>query len=171
MPVYVERVSIPELINDVGQQVEQMVTAKNLTFSAEVSSTCPTVDTDKTKLKQILLNLLSNAAKFTNRGGVRVTVNSTRDSIVFEVVDTGVGIKPEEIELIWEDFRQLDQSRTRSYGGTGLGLSITRRLTQQLGGEIDVRSVFGQGTAFSVRLPRVIHSFATGNTADAAKAI
>jgi PAS domain S-box-containing protein len=171
MPVYVERVSIPELINDVGQQVEQMVTAKNLTFSAEVSPTCPTVDTDKTKLKQILLNLLSNAAKFTNRGGVRVTVNSTRDSIVFEVVDTGVGIKPEEIELIWEDFRQLDQSRTRSYGGTGLGLSITRRLTQQLGGEIDVRSVFGQGTAFSVRLPRVIHSFATGNTADAAKAI
>jgi PAS domain S-box-containing protein len=171
MPVYVERVSIPELINDVGQQVEQMVTAKNLTFSAEVSSTCPTVDTDKTKLKQILLNLLSNAAKFTNRGGVRVTVNSTRDSIVFEVVDTGVGIKPDEIELIWEDFRQLDQSRTRSYGGTGLGLSITRRLTQQLGGEIDVRSVFGQGTTFSVRLPRVIHSFATGNTADAATAI
>jgi PAS domain S-box-containing protein len=170
MPVYVERVSVPELINDVGQQVEQMVTAKNLTFSADVSPTCPTVDTDKTKLKQILLNLLSNAAKFTNRGGVRVTVNCTRDSIVIEVIDTGVGIKPEEIELIWEDFRQLDQSRTRSYGGTGLGLSITRRLTQQLGGEIDVRSVFGEGTTFSVRLPRVIHSFATGSTADAATA-
>jgi PAS domain S-box-containing protein len=170
MPVYVERVSIPELINDVGQQVEQMVTAKNLTFSAEVSPTCPTVDTDKTKLKQILLNLLSNAAKFTNRGGVRVSVNCARESIVFDVVDTGVGIKPEEIELIWEDFRQLDQSRTRSYGGTGLGLSITRRLTQQLGGEIDVRSVFGQGTTFSVRLPRVIHSFAVGSTADAATA-
>ena len=170
MPVYVERVSIPELVNDVGQQVEQMVTAKNLIFSAEVSPTCPTVDTDKTKLKQILLNLLSNAAKFTNRGSVRVTVNCTRDSIVFEVIDTGVGIKPEEIAVIWEDFRQLDQSRTRSYGGTGLGLSITRRLTQQLGGEIDVRSVFGEGTTFSVRLPRVIHSFATGTTADAATA-
>ena len=161
MPVYVERVSIPELINDVAQQVEQMVAAKNLTFSAEVSSECPTVDTDKTKVKQILLNLLSNAAKFTNRGSVRITVACTRDSIVLDVIDTGVGIKPEEINLIWEDFRQLDQSRTRSYGGTGLGLSITRRLTQQLGGQITVYSVFGEGTTFSVRLPRVVHSFAS----------
>ncbi|MGE5101034.1 MAG: PAS domain-containing sensor histidine kinase [Deltaproteobacteria bacterium] len=166
MPVYVERVSIPELINDVAQQVEQLMSAKNLEFSADVSPACPTVDTDKTKVKQILLNLLSNAAKFTNRGSVRVTVTCTRDSIVVEVSDTGVGIKPEEINLIWEDFRQLDQSRTRSYGGTGLGLSITRRLTQQLGGEITVRSVFGEGTTFSVRLPRVIRSFA-GSAADA----
>jgi len=157
MPVYVERVSIPELINEVAQQVEQMVAAKNLTFSADVSPACPTVDTDKTKVKQILLNLLSNAAKFTNRGSVRVTVNCTRDAIVLDVIDTGVGIKPEEINLIWEDFRQLDQSRTRSYGGTGLGLSITRRLTQQLGGQITVHSVFGEGTTFSVRLPRVVH--------------
>ena len=70
-----------------------------------------------------------------------------------EVTDTGVGIKPDEMEAIWEDFRQLDQSRTRSYGGTGLGLSITRRLTQQLGGEIAVQSVFGEGTSFVVRLP------------------
>jgi PAS domain S-box-containing protein len=171
MPVYVERVSIPELINDVAQQVEQLVTAKSLSFSSEVSPDCPTVDTDKTKVKQILLNLLSNAAKFTNRGSIRITANCTRDAIVLEVIDTGVGIKPEEINLIWEDFRQLDQSRTRSYGGTGLGLSITRRLTQQLGGEIDVRSVFGEGTTFSVRLPRVIHSFAAVSPADAATAI
>jgi PAS domain S-box-containing protein len=158
MPVSIERVAIPELINEVAQQVEQMVTAKNLAFSAEVSPTCPFVDTDKTKVKQILLNLLSNAAKFTNRGSVRIAASCTTDSLVLEVSDTGVGIKPEEIHLIWEDFRQLDQSRTRSYGGTGLGLSITRRLTQQLGGEIAVHSVFGEGTTFSVRLPRAIPS-------------
>jgi PAS domain S-box-containing protein len=158
MPVSIERVAIPELINEVAQQVEQMVTAKNLAFSAEVSPTCPFVDTDKTKVKQILLNLLSNAAKFTNRGSVRIAASCTTDSLVLEVSDTGVGIKPDEIHLIWEDFRQLDQSRTRSYGGTGLGLSITRRLTQQLGGEIAVHSVFGEGTTFSVRLPRAIPS-------------
>jgi signal transduction histidine kinase len=142
-----------------------MVTAKNLEFSVDVSPTCPTVDTDKTKVKQILLNLLSNAAKFTNRGSVRVAVSCTPDSILLDVSDTGVGIKPEEIHLIWEDFRQLDQSRTRSYGGTGLGLSITRRLTQQLGGEIAVHSVFGEGTTFSVRLPRATPSFAVSTDA------
>jgi signal transduction histidine kinase len=75
------------------------------------------------------------------------------DSVKLEVIDSGVGIKPEEIDAIWEDFRQLDQSRTRSHGGTGLGLSITKRLTQQLGGEVAVRSVFGEGTTFTVRLP------------------
>jgi signal transduction histidine kinase len=76
--------------------------------------------------------------------------------VVLEVTDTGVGIKPEEIETIWEDFRQLDQSRTRSVGGTGLGLSITRRLTQQLGGHVSVHSVFGDGTTFTVRLPLTV---------------
>ncbi len=72
------------------------------------------------------------------------------------VADTGVGIAPDEIDAIWEDFRQLDQSRTRSYGGTGLGLSITRRLTQQLGGHVRVESTLGVGTTFIVRLPLAI---------------
>ena len=153
MPVYVERVSLPELINEVAQQVEPMVSSKHLTFTTHVRSDTPQIDTDKTKVKQILLNLLSNAVKFTNRGSVSVSVALVPDAVLLEVSDTGVGIKPEEIEAIWEDFRQLDQSRTRSFGGTGLGLSITRRLTQQLGGEVDVRSVFGEGTTFSVKLP------------------
>ena len=94
-------------------------------------------ETDKTKVKQILLNLLSNAVKFTNRGSVTLTADCDGDVVRLEVIDTGVGIKPDEIDAIWEDFRQLDQSRTRSHGGTGLGLSITRRLTQQLGGEVE----------------------------------
>jgi signal transduction histidine kinase len=84
---------------------------------------------------------------------VNIAVTCASDAVTLDVTDTGVGIKPEEIDTIWEDFRQLDQSRTRSYGGTGLGLSITRRLTQQLGGTIGVRSVFSEGTTFSVRLP------------------
>jgi signal transduction histidine kinase len=153
MPVYVERVSLPELVQEVSQQVEPMVASKKLTYETHVDSKCPELETDKTKVKQILLNLLSNAVKFTNRGGVRVSVNCVDESVLLEVTDTGVGIKPDEIDAIWEDFRQLDQSRTRSFGGTGLGLSITRRLSQQLGGQVSVHSVFGEGTTFTVRLP------------------
>ena len=93
--------------------------------------------------------------KFTNRGSVNLIVRRDGDFILLEVHDTGVGIKTEEMDAIWEDFRQLDQSRTRSYGGTGLGLSITRRLTQQLNGTVDVVSEFGVGTTFFVRLPIV----------------
>jgi PAS domain S-box-containing protein len=158
MPVYAERVSLPELVSEVSQQVEPMVESRHLEYAAEIAANCPEIETDKTKVKQILLNLLSNAVKFTNQGSVRLRVDCVGDGIVLEVADTGVGIKPEEIDAIWEDFRQLDQSRTRSFGGTGLGLSITRRLTQQLGGEIKLESVFGQGTTFTVRLPLRIQS-------------
>ena len=154
MPVHVEEVALVELIEEVSQQVEPMVAARKLAYDKVVNANCPMVETDKTKVKQILLNLLSNAVKFTNQGFVRLSADCDADSIVLAVSDSGVGIKPEEIEAIWEDFRQLDQSRTRSFGGTGLGLSITRRLTHQLGGEIAVDSVFGEGTTFRVRLPR-----------------
>jgi len=153
MPVHIERVRLPELIREVAEQVEPMISMRDLGFSAIVAPDCPVVETDKTKIKQILLNLLSNAVKFTNRGSVNLGVRPDGDSIVLEVQDTGVGIKAEEMEAIWEDFRQLDQSRTRSFGGTGLGLGITRRLTQQLNGTVNVTSEFGVGTVFTVRLP------------------
>jgi PAS domain S-box-containing protein len=153
MPVNIEPVFMPELVDEVSQQVEPMVANRNIEFLREIDPSCPPIESDKTKVKQILLNLLSNAVKFTNRGTVRLSVRCIGESVLLEVSDTGVGIKAEEIDAIWEDFRQLDQSRTRSYGGTGLGLSITRRLTEQLGGEIDVESQFGHGTTFSVRLP------------------
>jgi signal transduction histidine kinase len=153
MPINIESVTIREIFLEVSQQIAPMISSKNLTFSSEISPDCPTIETDKTKVKQILLNLVSNAVKFTNRGEVRVTAQCGGRAVLLEVHDTGVGIKQEEIEAIWEDFRQLDQSRTREFGGTGLGLSITRRLTQQLGGQVTVSSEFGEGTTFSVRLP------------------
>jgi PAS domain S-box-containing protein len=154
MPVHVELVHLPDLIREVREQIEPMVNSRDLKFLATVASDCPPIETDKTKVKQILLNLLSNALKFTNRGSVQVAARCEGDELVLlEVRDTGVGIKPEEMDAIWEDFRQLDQSTTRSYGGTGLGLSISRRLTHQLGGYVSVESEFGVGTTFSVRLP------------------
>jgi len=153
MPLNIEPVTLREVIQEVSMQVEPMVTTRKLDFTRHIDPTCPLFETDKTKVKQILLNLLSNAVKFTNKGSITLTAVCAGDSVQLDVTDTGVGIKPEEIDAIWEDFRQLDQSRTRSHGGTGLGLSITRRLTQQLGGEISVQSVFGEGTTFTVRLP------------------
>jgi len=154
MPVHVERVALPDLIREVTEQVEPMVTSRDLLFTAVVDSNCPAIETDKTKVKQILLNLLSNAVKFTNRGSVQLAARCEgTGTVLLEVRDTGVGIKPGEMDAIWEDFRQLDQSTTRSYGGTGLGLSITRKLTHQLGGYVSVESEFGVGTTFSVRLP------------------
>jgi PAS domain S-box-containing protein len=153
MPVNLERVSLGELVDEVAQQIEPMVASKSLTFTRSVDLAAPEVETDKTKVKQILLNLLSNAVKFTNRGVVDLWVSRDGDGMMLRVRDSGVGIRPDEIDAIWEDFRQLDQSRTRSYGGTGLGLSITRRLTQQLGGTIAVESTFGVGTTFVVKLP------------------
>jgi signal transduction histidine kinase len=156
MPMRVESVALRELIQEVSMQIEPLASARKLEFTRRYDEGCPVFQTDKTKVKQILLNLLSNAIKFTNRGSVVLTATHDGEQLILVVSDTGVGIKPEEMDAIWEDFRQLDQSRTRSHGGTGLGLSITRRITQQLGGAITVSSGFGEGTTFRVTLPMLI---------------
>ena len=113
------------------------------------------LSTDRQKVKQILLNLLSNALKFTHDGSV--TVSARRDpvdkTVTLAVADTGIGIAFADQQKIFEDFRQLDNSPTRAYGGTGLGLSICRRLAQMLGGRIAVQSQVGKGSTFTLTLP------------------
>jgi signal transduction histidine kinase len=106
-------------------------------------------------VKQILLNLLSNALKFTHQGSVTITARRRPNERVVElsVSDTGIGIAPPDQERIFEDFRQLDNSPTRPYGGTGLGLSICRRLAQMLGGTIRLQSQVGAGSTFTLALP------------------
>jgi signal transduction histidine kinase len=104
-------------------------------------------------VKQIVLNLLSNAVKFTNRGHVSFVASTVGGELVVQVSDSGIGIKPQNLDVIFEEFRQVDQSRTREYGGTGLGLSITRKLVSLLGGDLSVESEYGRGTTFVVKLP------------------
>ena len=115
---------------------------------------------DETKVKQILFNLLSNAAKFTTDGvitlGVERVVEGERDDIVFTVNDTGIGFRPDQIDKLFQDFYQADMSTTRKYGGTGLGLAIVHRFCRLMGGEIGVTSEPGIGSTFRVRLPRVL---------------
>jgi PAS domain S-box-containing protein len=153
MPLHLEEVSLRIVTLEVTQQIEPMVRKKQLDFVIDVSPDCPNIYSDRTKIKQVLLNLLSNAVKFTNQGRVVVEARRAPDGVCIDVIDTGIGIRQLDLQAIWEDFRQVDQSRTREFGGTGLGLSITRKLLERLGGSVTVRSEYGNGSRFSVYLP------------------
>jgi PAS domain S-box-containing protein len=155
MPLHLEEVELRDVISEVSQQIEPMLRKKQLEFIVDISTDCPALYTDRTKVRQVLLNLLSNAVKFTNRGRVSVIARCAQsdDGVQIDVVDSGIGIQDRDLQAIWEDFRQVDQSRTREYGGTGLGLSITRKLLDRLGGKANVRSTYGEGSVFSVTLP------------------
>jgi PAS domain S-box-containing protein len=156
MPLTYERVDPRIVIAEIHQQVEPMVQKRGLTFSSSVSEQCREIETDRQKFKQILLNLISNAIKFTPRGGITVTVGIEQgNELRVDVTDTGIGIKGTDLEMIWEDFRQVDQSMTREVGGTGLGLSIVRKLLDRLGGRASVVSTYGAGTTFTLVFPLV----------------
>ena len=152
-PVRLEASELRPLLVEVAAQMEPLVKRKSLDFMVSIEKHIPVVVTDPTKVKQILLNLLSNAVKFTNRGHVSFGAFTSDQDLVVRVSDSGIGIKPQNLDVIFEEFRQVDQSRTREYGGTGLGLSITRKLVSLLGGELSVESEYGHGTTFVVKLP------------------
>ena len=154
MPLHLDDVALGEIMTEISQQIEPMVKKKQLTLSVDLPSKDLKLHTDRTKVKQILLNLLSNAVKFTHHGGIWVTVSRDEEDLRFDVRDTGIGIREVDLESIWEDFRQVDQSRTREFGGTGLGLSITRKLVDALGGHVFAESVYGKGSTFTVILPQ-----------------
>ena len=158
MPLHVEPVFLAEIISEVSESVQPMLRGSDLRFDVHVAPDLAPINSDRTKLKQVMLNLLSNAIKFTQEGGVTVTVRGLPDGagVRIEVADTGIGITPENLEAIFEDFRQIDQSHTREFGGTGLGLSITRKLLTLLGGVVQVESTYGAGTRFIIDLPSVV---------------
>jgi PAS domain S-box-containing protein len=175
MPLNVEVVQIPVVIEELSQTIRAMVERKGLKYDAKVGNDLPPIRTDRTKFKQVLLNLLSNAIKFTHDGTVRVgaTRVGTDKRVRIVVEDTGIGIKPEHVVAIFDDFRQLDQSHTREFGGTGLGLSITKKLLSLLGGTIRVESEYGEGSRFIVELPSLGSGAAggTGASEESGKAV
>ena len=154
MPLQMSRFRIPELVSEVKAELEPIILRSKLSLTLNLSRDLPPLLSDRQKVKQILLNLLSNALKFTHHGGVTVSARAEkRDRTVqLSVTDTGIGIAPADQDKIFEDFRQLDNSPTRAYGGTGLGLSICRRLAQMLDGRISVQSQMGRGSTFSLTL-------------------
>jgi signal transduction histidine kinase/CheY-like chemotaxis protein/CHASE3 domain sensor protein len=150
-----EPVSLQRLAADLRRTFQPVADTRRLDFGITVEDGCPlSVVTDRQRLEQILKNLLSNALKFTERGGVQVVVTpAAPERISFAVIDTGIGISGEDQEGIFEAFRQADGTISRKYGGTGLGLSISRELARLLGGTITLQSRPGQGSTFTVTIP------------------
>ena len=155
MPLNLSSFEIPELVNEVMSELEPIISRSSLRVTAKMLRTLRPIKSDRQKVKQIVLNLLSNALKFTPAGAVTIAASYDEHKrwVAISVKDTGVGIAGEDQAKVFEDFRQLDASPTRGYGGTGLGLSICRRLAQMLGGTIELRSDVNKGSTFTLRLP------------------
>ncbi|MCK9908487.1 response regulator [Microbacteriaceae bacterium K1510] len=156
MDIYLEQVFLPRLIDDVKTLVDPMMAKNGNRLVIECPSDIGALRTDLTKLKQSLINLLGNAAKFTKEGTVTLRlsrIEGERPYIRFDVIDSGIGMSPEQMSRLFQSFTQADASTTRHFGGTGLGLTITKHFCAMLGGSIDVTSVPGQGSTFTIELP------------------
>jgi PAS domain S-box-containing protein len=153
-------------VDEAVATLEERASEKGITLvTAKAPNLPPAFLSDPVRLSQILLNLLSNAVKFTAQGEVRLSVRPEGEQLVFSVLDTGIGMTPEQLERLFQPFEQADSSTTRKYGGTGLGLNISRRLAEMMGGDIGVSSVSGQGSTFTLRLPCVSAEAPARNTA------
>jgi len=140
-------------IEKVVKSVQPLADEKGLSLTVRVAPDISTIRSDQRRVEQILLNLLGNALKFTDRGGIGVTCSRSGTSVRMSVTDTGIGIRDVDIPNLFKPFRQLESGMSRRYEGTGLGLSICRKLVENLGGEIWVESVAGRGSTFSLSLP------------------
>jgi signal transduction histidine kinase len=148
-----ESMSVNHTIADSAALVEPMAAAKSIDFVVDLLEEDQAIQTDGTKLRQMLVNLLSNGIKFTENGEVRVGCAVSDEILEVSIADTGVGIPAENIEEVFELFWQAEQTATRKTGGTGLGLSVTRKLARLLGGDVTVASRVGMGTTFLLTLP------------------
>ncbi|OQY49063.1 MAG: hypothetical protein B6247_24365, partial [Candidatus Parabeggiatoa sp. nov. 2] len=151
MELFIEPVNIDTLINEVLSTVQPLV--ENNILEIERPDLLGEMQTDLTKLRQMLLNLLSNAAKFTEQGIIHLAVKREGDNINFCVADNGIGMTEEQVQKLFQPFTQADSSTTRRYGGTGLGLAITKQFTEMMGGTLRVESEFGIGSTFTLSLP------------------
>jgi signal transduction histidine kinase len=157
MQVYPEVFHLRALIQDVLTTSEPLIDQQFNQVTLEIAPDIGEIHTDQMKVRQILLNLLSNAAKFTERGVITVRARQVTLGgaawVEVAIQDTGIGIEPDHLARLFEDFNQADASTTRRYGGTGLGLALSRRLCEMLGGDILVESTFGVGSCFTMRIP------------------
>jgi len=160
MEVIAETLSLPELIQDTLQQLGSQARSKEIVVTAEIPSEVKTIETDQGKLKQMLINLVGNALKFTAEGKITIalqTDSTSHQPVRIDVTDTGIGIPQDRLHDIFKSFQQADSSTARKYGGTGLGLAITQRLSELLGFGLEVSSKEGEGTSFGIILSQRGH--------------
>ncbi|MBI5671297.1 MAG: response regulator [Chloroflexi bacterium] len=160
MDLFLETIDVSSLVDGVVTTVMPLVEKNGNELQVRSGDNLGRMHTDLTKVRQTLLNLLSNASKFTEKGQItldvrREALNGT-DWLIFTVSDTGIGMSKEQLSRLFKDFSQADSSTTRKYGGTGLGLAISHRFCQMMGGNISVTSEVGQGSTFTVRLPATV---------------
>jgi len=148
-------VSLAELFDELEPWVDRLLDDKPVAFTWVAEPDLPPVETDRSKLRQVVLNLLANAAKFTAAGEIRLSARRAESGVEIAVSDTGVGMTVSEQRRIFEDFRQLSGSTTRPFGGIGLGLTLAQRLCDLLGASIAVESAPARGTRVAVRLPAI----------------
>jgi signal transduction histidine kinase len=160
MELHIESFSLTPLIQDVAKTIEPMATKNSNRIVIDCRRDLGMIDADQTRFRQALLNLASNANKFTERGTVTIAAQPQRldgrDGITVAVTDTGIGMTPEQMGKLFQEFSQASSTTASKYGGTGLGLVISRRFCQMMGGDITVESEPGRGSTFTIRLPRLV---------------
>jgi GAF domain-containing protein/CheY-like chemotaxis protein/anti-sigma regulatory factor (Ser/Thr protein kinase) len=157
MELYVEEFGVARLIQDIAAVIQPLAEKNGNRLAVECAAAAGTMRADMTKVRQALFNLLSNACKFTERGTVSLVVSRETvkddDWLSFRVSDTGIGMTPEQMSRLFQEFSQADAATTRRFGGTGLGLALSRRLCRMMGGDVMVESEPGRGSTFTIRLP------------------
>jgi signal transduction histidine kinase len=160
MELQLETFAIAPLIADVVKTIEPLAAKNANQLAVNCDGVIGTLHADQMRLRQAMLNLMSNANKFTERGTITVDVRQGRENghdwVTIAVTDTGIGMRPEQMSKLFQEFSQADASTTRKYGGTGLGLAISKRFCQMMGGDITVESEPGRGSTFAIRLPRIV---------------
>jgi hypothetical protein len=145
--------NLQEIINSCIRSLSLEIDKNKNTISTEIDPALHDINTDETKIKRILINLISNANKFTQQGKITISGNISNGDIILRIKDSGIGIAKDQIERIFEPFSQADNSCTREHGGAGLGLTISKEYAMALGGKIFVESKEGKGTTAELRLP------------------
>jgi signal transduction histidine kinase len=160
MELHLETFLLVPVIKDVAKTIEPMATKNGNRLVINCAADLGTIYADQTRFRQSLLNLASNANKFTEKGTITIAARegqeNGRDWITLAVTDTGIGMTPDQIGKLFQEFSQASTATASKYGGTGLGLAISRRFCQMMGGDITVESKPGRGSTFTIRLPRIV---------------